>query len=160
MSSTARSNSERAERRPARDAVGAPSGSITWTDWPAKRRPGRTAFAAAVVLATTAWVVTMDPVLGFVGTMLLLAALREGLFPTRFQLSDAGVKVDNPLLSRERPWDRFAGWSRVADGYLLDGVGRTALLRRRYDVVLRCPERLADVAAELEARLGEQAEAR
>ena len=133
---------------------------ITWTDWPARRRPARAAFAGGVVLASSAAVVSIDPVLGFVGTLLLLAALREGLFPTRFRLSDQGVRVDNPLLRRERPWDRFDGWRHLADGFHLDGRGRTALLRRRYDLVLRCPDDAGGVARELTARLGEPARMR
>ncbi|GEM_PF-2994622 len=127
---------------------------LTWTDWPARRRPARAALAAAVVIVCTAWVVSVDPVLGFVGALLLLASVRDGLFPTRFRLSDGGVDLVNPLRTRSLDWGGVGGWQPRTDGFELLGRGRSAAMRRRRGVVLRCPDLRDEVMHELRARLG------
>ncbi len=128
---------------------------ITWTDWPARRRPARAALAAAIVLVSTGAAVAVDPLIGFVGALLLLASVRDGLLPTRFRLSDTGVHLSNPLRSRSRDWDGFGGWQPLTDGFELLGRGRNPALRRRRGLVLRCPDRLDEVASELRLRLGD-----
>jgi hypothetical protein len=107
------------------------------------------------LIGSTAAVVAIDPVLGFVGALLLMAAVRDGLLPTRFQISDAGISLSNPLRSRSQDWGGFNGWAPLQDGFELLGRGRSPFLRRHRGVILRCPDRLDEVARELESRLGE-----
>jgi hypothetical protein len=108
-----------------------------------------------IVLATTGLVVAVDPVLGFVGALLLLAAVREGLFPTRFRLTQEGITIDNPLLTRETSWDRFGGWQQHGLDFHLRGRGRSPILQRRHSLILRHPRLSTEVEAVLRARLGD-----
>ena len=128
---------------------------ISWTDWPARRRPRRALFAGTVVIVSVGLAASLDPVVGFVGALLLLASVRDGLFPTRFRLTDHGVEVRNPLRMRAQDWDGFGGWAHQGEVFTLFGRGRSAALRRRRAVFLRRPERPTAVAALLRERLGE-----
>lgn len=128
---------------------------LSWTDWPARRRPRRAAFAASVVVGSVGLAASIDPVVGFVGALLLLASVRDGLFPTRFRLSEAGVEIRNPLLVRSRDWGGVGGWVRGAGAVTLLGRGRSGYLRRRRALVLRCPDHFEEVTAMLQDRLGE-----
>ncbi len=98
---------------------------------------------------------SLDPWLGFVGALLLLAATAEVLLPTRFVLGEDGVEIDNPLRRARRSWDRFGSWAATDDGFRLVGASRHALLRRRASVTLRCGDEAERVTAVLRDRLGE-----
>ena len=127
---------------------------LTWRDWPAQRQRLRAAGAAAVILLSAGAVSLVDPLLAVVGVVAMAAAVAEVLLPTRYQLSDDGVTLHNPLRSRHHPWRHFASCRQVPDGVALAGAGPAALLRRRRELTLRCPGQeelvLATVRAHLE----------
>ena len=109
-----------------------------WTDWPARRMPGRAAFAAVVALTTTALVATVDLPLAMIGLALLAAATAEALLPTTYTLDAEGVTAATALGRKRVRWRQLRGWARIADGFALQGAGRTGLSRRRRSLVLHC----------------------
>ena len=117
---------------------------LTWTDWPARRRPARSAFAGLVVCLAVGAVALTDPVLAVFGSALLLAATGEVLLPTRYTIDAGGVRLEGLLIHREHPWSHFAGWRPAPDGYALEGAGRMAFQRRRRSLRLRGAPPAAD----------------
>jgi len=126
----------------------------TWTDWPARRSPGRAGFAAAVVVGSVAVIAPMEPVLAALGAALLLGATGEVLLPTRYTLDDEGVETATLLGRRRRPWSQLGAWRASGDGFSVDGSGPARILRRRRAVRLRSPADAAAVAGWLTERLG------
>ncbi len=135
------------------------SQSLSWTDWPARRQPGRAALAAGIVVLTIGSVAMVDRWLAFLGAVLLLSSVGEWLLPTRFELDAKGVRVRGLLRSANRPWDRLRDWRRVQDGFWLPGRSSSRLLRRMRGVRLRCPGREDEVVAVLREHL-DQSETR
>jgi hypothetical protein len=127
---------------------------ISWSDWPARRRPLVSLFAAVVIAIAVAILVPLDPLLAALALVILLGLCAEALLPTRFTLSEDGVKVDSVFRRGTRPWERIDGWQHAESGFLLQGAVRVRSLRHR-DVWLRCPEQLDIVEASLRTYLGE-----
>lgn len=128
---------------------------LTWTDWPARRRPAAAAFAALAVMVAVAGIAPMDPWLAGLAAMVLLAATAEVLLPTRYTLSSAGVRADNPLSRKHRAWSDLSAWRPAPEGYWLVGRGSRPFLARRRSVRLRGPVSPQQVEALLLERLGE-----
>jgi hypothetical protein len=135
------------------------SEALSWTDWPARRQPGRAVLTAGIVVLTIGSVATVDRWLAFLGGILLLSSVGEWLLPTRFELDAEGVRVRGLLRSANRPWDRLGEWRAVPGGFWLPGRSRSRLLRRMRGVLLRCPEREDEVVAMLNEHL-DRSEAR
>lgn len=127
---------------------------LEWRDWPAARAPGRATLAGTVAVATSVWVVAIDSVLGFIGIILLLASVTDFMLPTRFVLTDAEVRVRNPLRMANRPWTRLGAWAPTREGFSIAGRSPSKLLRRLRGVELRCPGRQIEVEALLRQHLG------
>ncbi|MCO4772579.1 MAG: hypothetical protein KDA24_21280 [Deltaproteobacteria bacterium] len=127
---------------------------LHWTDWPAARSPGRAVFAAVVVVLFAGAIVTVDRLLGLVGTFLLLGSVADSLFPTRFSLDGDGVRARNLLRSANRPWSRLGAWRAVPGGFTVTGRSPSKLLRRLRGVELRCPGHEAEVETLLRQHLG------
>ncbi len=127
---------------------------ISWSDWPARRRPLISLFAAVVIAAVLAILIPIDPLLAALSVVILLGLCAEALLPTRFTLSEDGVKVDSIFRRGTRPWERIDGWQHAEHGFLLRGAVRVRSLRHR-DLWLRCPEQIDIVEASLRAYLGE-----
>ena len=127
---------------------------LEWTDWPAARATGRATLAGAVICATSVGVVAIDPLLGFVGTVLLLVSVTDFMLPTRFVLTVDEVRVRNPLRMANRPWSRLGAWSPTREGFSIAGRSPSKLLRRLRGVELRCPGRRLEVEALLRQHLG------
>ena len=126
---------------------------ISWSDWPARRRPFLSVFAAAVIVLAAFVLTTIDPFLAMLAAVLLTGLCAEALLPTRFTLSEQGVRVDNLFRRGNKPWDRIAGWHKAEHGFLLRGALRVGRLRHR-DLWLRCPEHIDTVEARLRSHLG------
>lgn len=126
---------------------------LTWTDWPARRRPLRATIAAAVIVLCALAIGAVDPWLGAIGLVLLVLATAEVLLPTRYALGPDGVEVRSVARVLRRPWDRFSGWVPSTEGFWLRGRGPRAWLRRRRGVGLRCPGQEDAVAAILRDHL-------
>ncbi|MEE2827814.1 MAG: hypothetical protein VX498_01385, partial [Myxococcota bacterium] len=114
---------------------------LQWSDWPLRRRPLRGLFAVVAILATTAVIGSLDPWLAFVGAVLLLGTCSEVLSPTRFELTQEGVRLHSLFRRVERRWDRFGGWQSCRDGFWLRGRTRSRYLQRRAALYLCCPGR-------------------
>ncbi len=135
------------------------SETLAWTDWPARRQPGRAVLAAGIVVLAIGSIATVDRWLAFLGGILLLSSVGEWLLPTRFDLDADGVRVRGLLRSANRPWERLGDWRAVPGGFWLPGRSRSKLLRRMRGVLLRCPGREDEVVAVLKEHL-EQSEPR
>lgn len=127
---------------------------LHWTDWPAARSPGKAAFAVIVVAVFSVMVVTVDWLLGLVGTLLLLSSVSDFLFPTRFELTEQDVRVRNLLRSVNRRWDRLGDWRARPGGFAIAGRSPSKLLRRLRGVDLRCPGQEVEVERLLRRHLG------
>jgi hypothetical protein len=127
---------------------------LHWTDWPAARAPGRAVLVVLVIAVVSVMVVAVDPLLGLVGTLLLLSSVSDFLFPTRFALTEEGIRVRNLLRAAHRRWDRLGVWGARPGGFAIAGRSPSRLLRRLRGVELRCPGREAEVEAVLARRLG------
>jgi len=129
---------------------------ISWSDWPARRRPFLSLFAAAVIMLVTFVLTTMDPMLALLAALLLTGLSAEALLPTRFTVSEQGVRVDNLFRRGNKPWDRISSWQHAEHGFLLRGARRVGTLRHR-DLWIRCPHLLAEIELRLHSHLGEPA---
>ncbi|MEE2960910.1 MAG: hypothetical protein VYA34_09205 [Myxococcota bacterium] len=128
---------------------------ITWTHWPAKRKPARAALGALIIASAVAAFSSMGWIYAIISAFILLTATTEALFPTRFRLTPEGVEAFNIFRHARRPWERFEHWQSTHDGYFLSGRGAIPFIARRRNVWIRCPERKAEVGAFLASHLQE-----
>ena len=126
---------------------------ITWSDWPARRRPLVSLFVAAVIAAVVTFLMHVDPLLAALSAALLLGLCAEALLPTRFTLSERGIRIDSVFRRGTSPWQRIASWTPAEHGFFLRGALRVRTLRHR-DLWLRCPEQLDTVESFLRNHLG------
>ncbi len=126
---------------------------ISWSDWPARRRPLVSLFAALAIALVVAIVASMDPWLALLGGLLLLGLCAEALLPTRFTVTQQGVQVDSMFRKGLKPWQNIASWQPAEQGFLLRGGRRAGSLRYR-DLWLRCPDHSVHVEEQLRDYLG------
>ncbi len=125
---------------------------LTWSDWPAQRRPGVSALAALVIVAFVGFAAHFDTALGLLSAVVLLGSTAEAMLPTRFEVDEQGVSATNPLRAFRKEWARFGAWRPVEGGFWLDGKGRARILRRRGVFLRHAP---AEAEQVLRARLGD-----
>ncbi len=126
---------------------------MVWTDWPASRKKGRAALAWLLIFAAVAAVASVDRWLAFVAAGLLLMSVGETLLPTRYRVGADGIQVRHPFRAQLRPYSRIGGWAVVDGGVRLNGTSRSPFLRRRQQLLLRCPGQEEQVAALLSDRV-------
>jgi len=108
--------------------------------------PFRVGGVVFVIVVTIATLAQFDFVLSVIGLVVLILAGSEVFFPSQYTLCDEeGVVFNNFIRRRRQPWRTFQGWTATSEGYVLNGSGRAAILRRRRTIVLRCPECSAKV---------------
>ncbi len=127
---------------------------LSWSDWPARRRPAISAFAAIVIVGFVGAAASVDTALGVLSAIVLLGSTAEAILPTRFEVDDEGVSATNPLRAFHKDWARFGTWRLVDGGVWIDGKGRAKLLKKR-GVFLRGAPREAE--ALVRSHLGEPA---
>lgn len=127
---------------------------LSWSDWPARRRPGISAFAGVVIVGFVGAVATVDTALGVLSAVVLLGSTAEAILPTRFEVTDEGVSATNPLRAFRRDWARFGAWRPVDGGLWIDGKGRANLLKKRGVMLRSAP---AEAETVLRSHLGEPA---
>ena len=129
---------------------------ITWTDWPARRRPLRAFTAVAVIVLTVAVFSSLSPIYGGLAAFVLLTITAEVLLPTRFTLTGDGVEAFNLFRHARRPWARFTGWRGTSEGFHLKGNGSIEFIARRRSLFLSNPDDSAAVESLLSEQLGNQ----
>lgn len=73
---------------------------VVWTDWPARRSPGRALLALALIGLSLLAVAAVDRWLVPLTCLLLGAGTAEFLLPTRFQVQAHAARVDRLLSHR------------------------------------------------------------
>ena len=129
---------------------------MNWRDWPAKRIPARAAVASVIILFSIATLTAIDWLYGLIGAVVLLSSSAAVLLPTRYELSDQGVTVLNPLRYLKAPWDRFRSWHHTEGGVYLRAHSKFGWLARRRSVYLPTTD-IAAVSEFLAGYLGEAA---
>lgn len=127
---------------------------LSWSDWPARRHPGTSAFAGFVIVAFVGATASVDVALGVLSAIVLLGSTAEAILPTRFEVSDEGISASNPLRAFQKDWERFGAWRAVEGGFWIDGKGRAKLLRKRGVMLRSAP---AEAESVLRDHLGEPA---
>src|SRR5688572_13193033 len=91
--------------RPVEDERAAPA-SLEWRVWLARRQPGRAAAVIGIVALVVAAGLSLfrSPLMALAGAALLMGAVGEFLFPTRYRLTAAGAEVRNLVFWRRLAW--------------------------------------------------------
>jgi hypothetical protein len=126
---------------------------ISWSDWPARRRPLVSILAAGVIGVVVFVISTLDMWLAILAAALLIGVCAEALLPTRFTVTDEGVQVASLFRRGHKPWQRIDGWWATEAGFVLHGAKRAGSLRYR-DLWLRCPDQLDTIESRLRLHLG------
>ncbi len=122
---------------------------MTWTDWPARRTPGRSLFAVFVILVCVVFTAGVDPLFALLALVLLVFATGEVLLPSRYTVDATGVTIARPLGGRAVGWAQLGEITPIDDGFELAGLGPHRWVRRRRTLRIRCPDRIDQVGAEL-----------
>jgi len=109
---------------------------VDWTDWPAKRIPSRAALASVIIALSVLCLTSIHMLYGVLGALILLSSASSVLFPTRYQLNEAGVSITNPLRVIRCPWTRFHRWRKVDGGVCFIARSRVSWLSKRRSVFL------------------------
>ncbi len=126
---------------------------ISWSDWPARRRPLVSILAAGVIGLVVFVISALDPWLAILSAALLIGVCAEALLPTRFTVTDEGVQVASLFRRGYKPWQRVDSWWATEGGFVLRGAKRVGSLRYR-DLWLRCPDQLDTIESRLRLHLG------
>ncbi len=118
---------------------------LSWSDWPARRRPAISVFAAVVIVGFVGAAASIDTMLGVLSAIVLLGSTAEAMLPTRFELDEHGVTASNPLRAFDKDWERLGAWRIVDGGVWIDGRGRARLLRKRGVLLRSAPDTAQDV---------------
>lgn len=83
-----------------------PPAEYAWRVHLARREPGRALAVGAILLAVVAWTTWAyrNPLLPAAAAFLLLGAVGEFLFPTRYRLTLEAAEVRNPFYWRRIAW--------------------------------------------------------
>lgn len=117
-----------------------PASTLSWSDWPATRRPGQSIGAGAIILATMGAIAGWDPWLAVLGGVALVLATSEVLLPTRYAVTPEGITITQAFRRLTEPWSRFSAVRAIPGGLVLEGRGSRPALRRHRTRRLRCPE--------------------
>lgn len=106
-------------------ATGAPAATLTWSVWPAAKRPWLSGIVAVFCLALAggAWWSLGSKWYALITLVVLAVALGAHFFPTRYELDATGVRLRRLLYDRQRPWDAFHVCFLMADGLMLSYYG-------------------------------------
>lgn len=84
--------------------------TLTWTVWPAAKRPAQAAGLAAMAALVAAFCsVSFGGIAyGMVAFAVVLAAGAPFLFPSTYTIDDQGIRVRGILWRKSRTWDQLA----------------------------------------------------
>jgi hypothetical protein len=118
---------------------------LSWSDWPARRRPAVSVLAGLVIVVFVGAAASFDTALGILSAVILLGSTAEAMLPTRFEVDEDGVSATNPLRAFNKDWARLGAWRAVEGGVWIDGRGRARILRRRGVLLRGAPAGVEDV---------------
>lgn len=111
-----------------RSALNSNNAIVSWRAWPARKRPGKAAFAAGIILAfaalITSWCLLDGVSLAFsilagaAALLVMVLALNRFFFPSSFTIDAHGLTANHPLRGRPRRIE----WKDVRR-FLHDGHG-------------------------------------
>ena len=94
--------------------------TIRWVSWPLRDEPWRkTALLLALVVLTILLASLWGLLYGTLALVLLVILLGPYFVPSRFELSDSGVRIRFPLFNRSRPWSVYKRYVPQKDGVFL-----------------------------------------
>lgn len=102
--------------------------TLTWTVWPAAKRPWLSGFVVVFCLALAggAWWSFGSKWYALITLVVLAVALGAHFFPTRYTVDAGGVRVRRFLYDRQRPWEAFRVCFVMRNGLLLSYYGSPA----------------------------------
>lgn len=106
------------------------SSELAWRSHPARRHPGRAAAVVVFHLVLCGLLAQYTQSLGFavVLTLVLFISLSAFFFPTRYHLSEQGIRVKTLITTFERPWSTYRSHWPDKNGVLLSPFpGRSRL---------------------------------
>jgi len=135
------------------DAAG--DDELSWSAWPARRRP-----LAALVLLGGAAVLgilivqgTGDRVLGVAAPLFVLLSVSSFLLPTGYRLTRDAVEVRSLGVVRARPWSEMRRWEEDATGIFLSPFEKRSWLDAYRGVRLQLGGNRDQVVAFVQARV-------
>lgn len=128
---------------------------LTWSDWPARRKPLTAAvlLAGAVVLGILIARGTGDPLLGIAAPLFVLVSLSSYLLPTRYRLTRDAVEVRSLGVVRSRPWSEMKRFEEDDAGLFLSPFPKRSWLDAYRGVRLAVGGNRDDVVAFVQARV-------
>jgi hypothetical protein len=144
----------------ASDASAAPesgdAGSeLTWSVWPARKKPLAAAvlLAGAVVLGILIARGTGDALLGIAAPLFVLVSVSSYLLPTRYRLTRDAVEVRSLGVVRSRPWSEMKRFEEDDAGLFLSPFAKRSWLDAYRGVRLAVGGNRDDVVAFVQARV-------
>jgi len=134
---------------------------LTWTAWPARKRPlaALVLVGSAIVLGALVGKGTKDAVLAVAAPTFVLASLASFLFPTVYRLTKDSVEVRSLGVARVRPWTEMRRVTVDRTGVFLSPFERRSWLEAYRGVRLLFGGNRDQVVAFVEARLWRKARA-
>lgn len=130
---------------------------LLWTAWPMQRSPVRAALGLAFI-ALVAWTLQSWLKTGYftiVAVLLLWGQVAGFYLPTRYALTDDGVKVRGLISKREKSWGDFRSYFVDRDGVLLSPFIVRSRLERFRGLSLQFHGNRDEVVAFVESKLEE-----
>lgn len=135
MSDTERQNQEHtAEAAETQDEV-----LLSWVSHPARHRPVVTALLAIflTILVALVYELTASVVFSTVAALVLWGSLSQFFLPTRFELTDKGVRIKYTISSVRKEWKLFRTYYVDKNGVLLSPFVRPSRLENFRGIYVR-----------------------
>ena len=131
---------------------------IAWRAWPLRRRPGRGALGALLVVGTC-WGVadwSRDAWLTVLAVVVLAFSVGPFFVPTAYRLSSTGVEIRRPWRTWRRPWKDFRGVRSNRDLVVLSPFARWSWLDGIRGETLFVEDNRGEVLAYVERMVGKE----
>lgn len=96
------------------------AGPVKWVSWPLRDEPHRKTALLLLCVAVTVFISSLLALYyGILALVLLFILLGPYFLPSRFEVSETGVKKFFFLFNRDRPWSAYKRYVRQKDGVFL-----------------------------------------
>ena len=131
------------------------AGGLAWAAWPAAERPMQATAVAIALVAAALGLATWgrDPLLAFVGLMVLFLSLSRYFLPTRYKIDGEGVEVATAFGRSQRRWSTLRRFAADHRGITLSPYARRSWLDPYRGVRLLYHRNRDEVLAAVAARL-------